>query len=57
MKVALSLSLMKRAQTQNFFDDITKPNFVASYFKPNEVKPYRRSTQYLEKLDVLHSKY
>ena len=26
------------------------------YFKPNQVKPYLRSTQYLEKLNVLHVK-
>ena len=33
-----------------FFDDITKSSFETSYFKPNEVKPYLRSTQYLKKL-------
>ena len=32
------------------FDDITKSSFETSYFKPNEVKPYLRSTQYLKKL-------
>ena len=37
----------------NFFCDITKYSFQPSYFKPNEVKPYPRSTQYLEKLNVL----
>ena len=39
---------------KNFFDDITKSNFETLYFKPNAVKPYLRSTQYLEKLNVLH---
>ena len=38
----------------NFVDDVTKSNFDTSYFKPNEVKPYVQSTQYLEKLNVLH---
>ena len=38
----------------NFFDDITKSNYETSYFKPNEIKPYLRSTQYLEKCNVLH---
>ena len=33
---------------------ITQSSFETSYFKPNEVKPYLRSTQYLEKLNVLH---
>ena len=33
---------------------ITQSSFGTSYFKPNEVKPYLRSTQYLEKLNVLH---
>ena len=28
----------------NFFDDITKSNYDTLYFKPNEVKPYLRST-------------
>ena len=37
-----------------FFYDITKSSFETSYFKTNEVKPYLRSTQYLEKLNVLH---
>ena len=36
------------------FGDMTKANFETSYFKPNEVKPYLRSTQYFEKLNVLH---
>ena len=35
-------------QTENF------ENFETSYFKPNEVKPFFQSTQYLEKLNVLH---
>ena len=38
----------------NFFDDITKSNYETSNFKPNEVKPYLRSTQYLGRLNVLH---
>ena len=38
----------------NLFDDITKSNYETSYLKPNEVKPRLRSTQYLEKLNVLH---
>ena len=33
---------------------MTKSNFETSYFEPNEVKPDLRSTQYLEKLNVLH---
>ena len=33
---------------------MTKSNFETSYFKPNEVKPHLWSTQYLEKLNVLH---
>ena len=37
-----------------FFDDMTKSNFETSYFKPNEVKQYLPSTQYLEKLNVSH---
>ena len=41
-------------QDTNFFYNITKSSFETSYFKPNEVKPYLRSTQYLEKLNVLH---
>ena len=41
MKLALSLTLMKKRQTDtNFFDDITKSSFETSYFKTNEVKPY-----------------
>ena len=28
----------------NFFNDITTSNFETSYFKPNEVKSYLRST-------------
>ena len=38
----------------NLFDDITKSNYETSYLKPNETKPRLRSTQYLEKLNVLH---
>ena len=38
----------------NLFDDMTKSNYETSHLKPNEVKPRLRSTQYLEKLDVLH---
>ena len=37
-----------------FFDDMTKSNFETSYFKPNEVKQYLPSTQYLEKINVSH---
>ena len=37
----------------NFFDDIAKSSFETSYFKQNEVKSYLRSTQYLEKLNLL----
>ena len=37
-----------------FFDNMTCSNFETSKFKPNEVKLYLRSTQYLEKLNVLH---
>ena len=44
----------ERDRNTNFFDDITKPNFETSYFTPNKVKPYLRSTQYLEKLNGLH---
>ena len=44
----------ERGPDTNFFDDITKSNFEASYFKPNEVKPYLRSTQYLGKCNALH---
>ena len=44
----------ERDPDTNFFDDMTKSNFETSYFKPNEVKPYLRGTQYLEKLNVLH---
>ena len=43
----------KRDPDTNFFDDIIKSNFQ-TYFKPNEVKLYLRSTQYLEKLNALH---
>ena len=38
----------------NIFYDITESIFETSNFKPNEVKPYVRSTQYLQKLNVLH---
>ena len=44
----------ERDPDTNFFDDMTKSNFETWYFKPNEVKPYLRGTQYLEKLNVLH---
>ena len=44
----------ERDPDTNFFDDVTKSNFETSHFKPNKVKPYLRSTQYLEKLNVLH---
>ena len=44
----------ERDPDTNFFDGIAKSNFETSYFKPNEVKPYLQSTQYLEKLNVLH---
>ena len=44
----------ERDPDTNFFYDITKSSFETSYFKTNEVKPYLRSTQYLEKLNVLH---
>ena len=33
---------------------MAKSNFETLYFKPNEVKPYLRSTQYFQKLNVLH---
>ena len=39
---------------RKFFYDITKSNFETSYFKTNKVKPYPRSTQYLQKLNLLH---
>ena len=45
--------LDERDPDTNFFDDMTKSSFETSYFKPNEVKPYLRSMQYLEKLNVL----
>ena len=44
----------ERDPDKNFFYDITKFSFETSYFKTNEVKLYLRSTQYLEKLNVLH---
>ena len=44
----------ERDTDTNVFDDITKSNFETLYFKPNEVKPKFQSTQYLEKLNVLH---
>ena len=45
----------ERDPDTNFFDDITKSSFeTSSYFKPSELKPYFQSTQYLEKLNVLH---
>ena len=37
----------ERDPDTNFFDDMTKPNFETSHFKPNKVKPYLRGTQYL----------
>ena len=46
--------LDERDPDTNFLYDITKSSFGTSYFKPNEVKPFLRSTQYLEKLNVLH---
>ena len=46
MKQTLSLSLMKGTKAQT----LTKSNFETSNFKPNEIKPYLPSTQYLEKL-------
>ena len=44
----------ERDPDTNFLYDISKSCFETSYFKPNQVKPYLRSTQYLEKLNVLH---
>ena len=44
----------ERDPNTNILNDMTKSNFETSYFKPNEVKPYLPSTQYLEKLNVLH---
>ena len=44
----------ERGPDTNFFHDITKSNYETLYFKPNEVKLFLRSTQYLEKLNVLH---
>ena len=44
----------ERDPDTNFFYDTTKSSFETSYFNPNEVKPYLRSTQYLGKLNVLH---
>ena len=44
----------ERDPDTKFFDDIRKSDFETSYFRPNEVKPYLQSTQYLEKLNVLH---
>ena len=43
----------ERDPDTNFFYNITKSSFETSYFKPNEVKPYLQSTQYLEKLNAL----
>ena len=44
----------ERDPDTNIFDGKTKSKFETSYFKPNEVKPSLRSTQYLKKLNVLH---
>ena len=44
----------ERDPDANFFDDMTKSNFETSYFKSNEEKPHLWSTQYLERLNVLH---
>ena len=47
----------ERDPVTNFFYDITKSSLTKSknsYIKPNEVKPYLRRTQYLEKLNVLY---
>ena len=44
----------ERDPDTNVFYYIGKSSFETSYFKPNKVKPYLRSTQYLEKLTVLH---
>ena len=44
----------ERGPGTNFFHEITKSNFETLRFKPNEVKPYLRSTQYLKKLNVSH---
>ena len=43
----------ERDPDTNFFYNMIKSSFETSYFKPNEVKPYLRSTQYLEKRTVL----
>ena len=42
----------QRDPDTNFFDDVNKSSFETSYFNPNEVKPYLRSTQYLEIFEV-----
>ena len=42
----------ERDPNTNFFDDMTKSTFGTLYFKPNKVKPYLRSTQNLEKLNI-----
>ena len=39
----------ERDTDTNFFYEITKSSFETSYFKPNEIKQYLRSTQYLDK--------
>ena len=44
----------ERDPDKNFFDYMAKSNFGTLYFKPNKVNMYLRSTQYLEKLNVLH---
>ena len=44
----------ERDPDTNFFDGMTKSSFETSYFEPKEVKPYLRSTQHMEKLNVLH---
>ena len=42
----------QRDPDTNFFDDVNKSSFETSYFNLNEVKPYLRSTQYLEIFEV-----
>ena len=44
----------ERDPDTKFLYDITKSIFETSYFKTNKVKPYLRSTQYLERLNFLH---
>ena len=47
------IKFAERDPDKNVFDDTTKSNFQTTYFKPNEVKQYLRSTNYLEKINVL----